>query len=99
MKILVLELDDFQGGPFLGEGTVVEVLHVGHGELVEGESMAPVAFENAIDDVALGAFAGLEVGVIFPELVKRVGWGVDICGRFIVVVSEVGRRESLVPVV
>lgn len=47
---------------------VVEVLQVGHGKLIETQTAAPVALDDAVDHFPLAALSGLEVGV---ELLKR----------------------------
>ena len=57
---------------------VAEVCEVGHGELLEGNSPAPVAIEDAVDDVALGVGGSPEILVDLAELLDGVGRGVEI---------------------
>ena len=44
-------------GPLERVRVLVQVLQVGHGELVQGEAVAPVALDDAVDDLALAAAA------------------------------------------
>lgn len=81
---------------------VGQVAKVSHGELEERQSSAPVAFDYALDDFALRALPGLQVGVDFAQTGKGLGGRVEVVGVGIVEVSgaevEEGRAEGCIGV-
>ncbi len=79
---------------------IIEKLHISHCQLIEAESIPPIALNDSIYYVPFGSFATLKLVVNFPKLVYRLSSRIQILLFILVVLfKHVWRRQWQVPII